>query len=369
MAQLILKNVSKSFGEHGEFPVLRSIDLEVKDGEFVCLLGPTGAGKTTLFRCIAGLETLNEGEIRLGDQMVNDLTPAERDVAIVFESYALYPTYTVYENLAYPLRERKVPNAEIKKRIDEVAEVLHIQHTLQRKPQTCSGGEMQRIAIGRAIIRRPKIFLFDEPLSQLDAKLRNEMRTELKRIHRELKQTLVYSTPDQLEAMSMGDRVATMRDGRIMQYDVPLEVYLHPKNLFTAQYVGDHVINTVKGTLSSSNGKIQIACPLFKTELAQNITVAKTGGSPGEVLLGIRPEELTLKRPEGEAISIQAQVYTVESYGDYSLVSLSHDDIIWKMVIVGDVGTETIHSDEKVTVYFPKDRLHVIDPETEEVLV
>ncbi len=369
MAQLSLRDVSKSFGEHGELPVLRGIDLEVKDGEFVCLLGPTGAGKTTLFRCIAGLETVDEGEIWLGDQMVNELTPAERDVAIVFESYALYPTYTVYENLAYPLRERRVPNAEIKQRIEEVAEVLHIEHTLQRKPQTCSGGEMQRIAIGRAIIRRPKIFLFDEPLSQLDAKLRNEMRTELKRIHRDLKQTLVYSTPDQLEAMSMGERVATMKDGRIMQYDTPQEVYLHPKNLFTAQYVGDPTMNVVKGTVSSSNGNVRVACPLFTTEITKKNTGTSRVSPSGEVLLGIRPEELTLEKPAGEAVSLHAEVYAVEGYGDYSLVSLSNGDIIWKMVIVGDIGKATLHSDEKVTVYFPKERLHVINPVTEEVLM
>ncbi|HSV31666.1 MAG TPA: ABC transporter ATP-binding protein [Atribacteraceae bacterium] len=266
MAQLKIKNLHKNYGEYGEFPALGGINLDVQDGEFVCLLGPIGAGKTTLFRCIAGLESFGEGEILLDDQLVNDLSAGERDVAMVFESYALYPTYSVFDNLSYPLRERGVSKKEIRQRVEEVSEILHITHTLQRKPQTCSGGEMQRIAIGRAIIRRPKIFLFDEPLSQLDAKLRYEMRTELKRIHRDLKQTLLYATPDQLEALSMGERVAVIREGRLMQYDTPQQVYLHPKNLFTAQYVGDPAMNFVEGSVSTLEGLTRIRTSNMKIE-------------------------------------------------------------------------------------------------------
>lgn len=242
MAEVRVENLVKRFED---VVAVNDISLEVKDGEFVVLLGPTGCGKTTTLRCIAGLETPDSGEIYIDGRPVTKLSPAERDIAFVFQTFALYPHMRVYDNIAFPLKAVKLPKEEIDKRVREVAEILRISHLLSRRPGKLSGGEMQRVALGRAMVRRPKVFLMDEPLTSLDAKLRAEMRAELKRLQTDQNATTIYVTHDQLEAMSMGDRIAVMDAGKILQIGTPMDVYNHPENLFVAGFIGTPEMNMI----------------------------------------------------------------------------------------------------------------------------
>ena len=246
MSKVKVVNLVKKFDKT---VAVDGISFDVKDGEFIVLLGPSGCGKTTTLRCIAGLETPDEGEIYIDDKLVNDLPPKDRDVAMVFQSYALYPHMTVYGNLAFPLKMRKLPKDEIDKKVKEVAKLLNIDHLLDRKPRQLSGGEMQRVALGRALVRTPRVFLMDEPLSNLDAKLRVYMRAELKKLQRDLKITTIYVTHDQAEAMAMADRIAVMNKGKILQYSEPHDVYEKPANLFVAGFIGSPPMNFIKASI------------------------------------------------------------------------------------------------------------------------
>ena len=253
MAKVSLKNVHKTYkGDKGKDVVaVTDFSLEIADREFVVFVGPSGCGKSTTLRLIAGLEEITQGEIFIGDRKVNDVAPKDRDIAMVFQNYALYPHMTVYENLAFGLKLRKYPKAEIKKRVNEAAKILGIETLLDRRPKALSGGQRQRVAVGRAIVRQPKVFLFDEPLSNLDAKMRVQMRTELTKLHQRLQATMIYVTHDQIEAMTMGQRIVVMKDGVIQQVDTPLALYNSPRNIFVAGFLGSPPMNLINGKLKN----------------------------------------------------------------------------------------------------------------------
>jgi len=287
MAQVTLKQIDKFYGST---QILHGIDLEIQDGEFAVLVGPSGCGKSTTLRIIAGLEEASGGDVLIGDTRVNDVEPKNRDIAMVFQNYALYPHMNVYENMAFGLRLRKFPTEEIKARVAEAAEILSIVDLLNRKPKELSGGQRQRVAVGRAIVRKPSVFLFDEPLSNLDAKLRVQMRTELKKLHARLKTTMIYVTHDQVEAMTMGDRIVVMQDGFIKQVDEPLQIYQHPDNHFVGSFIGSPSMNFFKVKVQQNNlVNEQFILPI------QSIHRDYLSNYQGQVIyLGIRPEHLKI---------------------------------------------------------------------------
>ncbi|HYY03052.1 MAG TPA: sn-glycerol-3-phosphate ABC transporter ATP-binding protein UgpC [Gaiellaceae bacterium] len=322
MAELQFLDVSKVYGR--ETAAVRNLSLSVGEGEFVVLVGPSGCGKTTALRMVAGLEEITDGEIRIGGRVVNDLPPRDRDIAMVFQNYALYPHKTVYENLAFGLRMRKVPKSEQRRRVEEIARVLGLGNMLQRRPAQLSGGQRQRVAMGRAIVREPKAFLMDEPLSNLDAKLRVQMRAEIARIQQTLKVTTLYVTHDQVEAMTMGHRVAVMRDGVLQQVDTPQRLYDMPVNLFVASFVGSPQMNLFEAELVSDRGSLvcrlggaEIELPLEVTALRPNLA-AFAGGA---IAVGIRPEDVTLAAAGNGAV-LPARVLLVEALGAEHLVHL-----------------------------------------------
>ncbi|UCG93835.1 MAG: ABC transporter ATP-binding protein, partial [Candidatus Aerophobus sp.] len=298
MASVRLASLTKTFGQ---VTAVDNIDLEIDDREFFVLLGPTGAGKTTTLRLVAGLEKPDQGEVYLGNVSVNDLSPALRDVAFVFQYYTLYPHYTVRQNLEFPLRSklRRLSESEIDAKVSEVAGVLHIESLLGRETVNLSGGEMQRVAIGRAIVRTPKVFLMDEPLSNLDAKLREEMRTELARLHLDLGFTFFYVTHDQIEAMTMGDRIAVLNEGRILQIGTPDEIYNSPENVFVAKFVGSPTINLFEASIETSTlvvGKKTLVCAIPGTQRSSLEKYTKR-----ELILGIRPEDIEVSKEKKKA--------------------------------------------------------------------
>jgi multiple sugar transport system ATP-binding protein len=300
MATVDVKGVRKAFGT---VEVIHGVDVGIADGEFVVLVGPSGCGKSTLLRMIAGLEHISGGEIAIGGRRVNDLPPKERDIAMVFQNYALYPHMTVRENMAFSMRLRKAPDEEIERRVKEAADILGLVPYLERFPRQLSGGQRQRVAMGRAIVRHPQVFLFDEPLSNLDAKLRVAMRTEIKALHQRLKTTSVYVTHDQIEAMTMADRIVVMHDGRVEQVGTPLELYDRPDNLFVAGFIGSPAMNFIEGTLRLGGA------PVCETEDGTRLPVGRVpaGASDGQaVVYGIRPAHLDLGRAtEGVAARIE----------------------------------------------------------------
>jgi len=291
MARVELEDIRKVY-DNGHVAV-HNATFDIDDGELVVLVGPSGCGKSTTLRMLAGLETITAGTLRIGDQVMNDVSPKDRDIAMVFQNYALYPHMTVFDNMAFGLKLRKFPRDEIKKLVQQAAEILGIEDILSRKPKQLSGGQRQRVAVGRAIVRKPKVFLFDEPLSNLDAKLRVQMRTEISKLHRRLGATMVYVTHDQVEAMTMGDRIVVMRDGHIQQIDAPLRLYNHPVNQFVAGFIGSPSMNFIQGDLVREEGAHfraggdAFSLPLHDTHLATLADYRAT-----EVVLGIRPEDL-----------------------------------------------------------------------------
>ena len=314
MAAVTFTNVSKRYDS---VSVIESLSLEVRDHELMVLVGPSGCGKSTALRMIAGLEEISSGTISIGHRVVNNLAPRDRDIAMVFQSYALYPHMTVRGNLEFGLRMRKVDSREIDKRVDEAAEILGITHLLGRKPKDLSGGQRQRVAVGRAIVRQPAVFLFDEPLSNLDAKLRVQMRAEITQLQQRLQTTSVYVTHDQIEAMTMGDRIVVMKDGRIEQVGSPLELYDHPANVFVAGFIGSPAMNFVPATLRRGGG----AASLELDDGTHIGAPAGAGGSDGQpVVLGTRPEHLQLASQGG----IASRVVVLEPTGADTFVSCRH---------------------------------------------
>ncbi len=320
MAKVTLKNVYKIYpGDKGkEVTAVEDFNLDIEDREFVVFVGPSGCGKSTTLRMIAGLEEISKGDVFIGDKRVNDVPPKDRDIAMVFQNYALYPHMSVYENMAFGLKLRKYPKAEIDKRVREAAAILGIEPYLERKPKALSGGQRQRVAVGRAIVRQPKVFLFDEPLSNLDAKMRVQMRTEITKLHQRLQATMIYVTHDQIEAMTMGTRIVVMKDGLIQQVNTPLKIYNEPDNLFVAGFLGSPPMNMIKGTITGKEGAIG-----FKEGLGGVIDL-KLGDRKSlvayigkEVTLGLRSEDCDLV-PAGKAPganSFQAVVDIVEPMG------------------------------------------------------
>src|SRR5499433_398797 len=315
MAQVVLKDLNRKFDE---VHAVKDLNLQVHDKEFIVLVGPSGCGKSTTLRMVAGLEDITSGEIYIGDQLVNDLPPKKRDIAIVFQNYALYPHMTVYDNMAFGLKMRKFPKAEIEKRVREAAEILGIQELLKRKPRQLSGGQRQRVAVGRAIVRHPQVFLFDEPLSNLDAKLRVQMRVELKRLHQRLKSTAIYVTHDQVEAMTLGDRIVVMNQGSIQQIGAPLEVYSRPQNKFVAGFLGSPAMNFMDVSIAERGGEIYAESPAVSIKLAGEKARRLSSYNGAPLTLGIRPEDL---HPGGEAsCAIDAVVEVVEPLGSEILL-------------------------------------------------
>ncbi len=320
MASLELRNVQKSYG-NSQIATLKDIALKIDAGEFLILVGPSGCGKSTLMNCIAGLENITGGEILVDGEDISQASPKDRDIAMVFQSYALYPTMTVRDNIAFGLKMRKVPAAKIEEEVARVAKLLQIEPLLERKPSQLSGGQQQRVAMGRALARRPKIYLFDEPLSNLDAKLRVEMRTEIKLMHQRLKTTTVYVTHDQIEAMTLGDKVAVMKDGVIQQFGTPHEIYNNPANLFVASFIGSPPMNFVPlrirqrdgrwvGVLNSEQGSCELPLP----------TTSDDGLRDRELILGIRPEQIGLAGVGTADFSLAVDIEVVEPTGPDTLV-------------------------------------------------
>ncbi|WP_018182167.1 ABC transporter ATP-binding protein [Kaistia granuli] len=355
MATLSLDAVRKSYGN---VPVIHGVSIDIADGEFVTLVGPSGCGKSTLLRMIAGLETISKGEISIGDRVVNDLAPRDRDIAMVFQSYALYPHKNVAENMGYALKLAGRPKAEIERRVREAAEILDLVPLLQRKPAHLSGGQRQRVAMGRAIVRDPKVFLFDEPLSNLDAKLRVAMRGEIKELHQRLKTTTVYVTHDQVEAMTMADRIVVMNQGVVEQAGRPLELYDRPRNLFVAGFLGSPAMNLVTGTVE---GTAQSASLVTADGEKLPLPGLRPGIAAGRrLILGIRPEHITLVDAGGES-TFSARVVITEPTGAETLIStrLGATEIV---VVVRDRIEQG--AGERLHLAFPANRVHLFDPET-----
>ena len=314
MAAVDLQGVSKSYD--GKATVIHGIDLQIRHGEFVVFVGPSGCGKSTLLRMIAGLEPISGGQVRIDGQVVNDLPPRSRDIAMVFQDYALYPHKTLFENMAFGLRLRKTPEADIQRRVMDAAKLLRIDHMLDRRPAALSGGQRQRVAIGRAIVREPKVFLFDEPLSNLDAQLRNEMRSEIKRLHQRLGATIIYVTHDQTEAMTLADRIAVLSGGHTMQYDTPEAIYNRPAALFVAGFTGAPPMNLADCTLAGDSADLGGTPILLPPALAQRASRSPT------LKFGVRPENITLAPASADAQRVPAQVSLLEPLGAETLVTL-----------------------------------------------
>jgi len=361
MAQVLLDDVKKVYP--GGVVAVDDMSLKISNEEFLVLVGPSGCGKTTTLRMIAGLEEITAGTISIGDRVVNDVPPKDRDIAMVFQNYALYPHMTVYKNMAFGLKLRKYPKKEIDQRVGEAAKMLGIETLLDRKPKQLSGGQRQRVAVGRAIVRQPKAFLFDEPLSNLDAKLRVETRAELKKLHRRLQTTTIYVTHDQEEAMTLGDRIVVMKDGLMQQCGKPLEIYNRPVNRFVAGFLGTPPMNFFSGRLAFHEGRAYFEADIFRLLLPQAWTdrLSRHGGQP--VVLGLRPENFSTK-PEGnfasQENSLTVTVEVVEPLGDKvdAYVSTpSHGHIVCRI----DARAGLTEGD-KVTLYTDVSRVHVFEP-------
>ena len=353
MAGLVLKGIKKSFGE---VQTLHGIDLEIKDGEFVVFVGPSGCGKSTLLRSIAGLEDITAGELFIGGKRVNDEPPSKRGVAMVFQSYALYPHMSVRENMAFALKLAGASKEETAEAVDRAAKILQIEPLLERKPKALSGGQRQRVAIGRAIVRKPEVFLFDEPLSNLDAALRVQMRVELSKLHGELKSTMVYVTHDQVEAMTLANRIVVLSAGRIEQVGAPLELYNRPANLFVAGFIGSPKMNFVSGTLVSAEEKF--AQIKLKGGAIVKAAVDARALKPGEaVTFGVRPEHVTVDVEPGDS-TMAGRVQVVERLGDttYVYMEVAGCDVPF---VVRAPGEKTAKVGENIVVGMPAARCYV----------
>ncbi|MBR8701627.1 Oligosaccharides import ATP-binding protein MsmX [Fusobacterium sp. DD29] len=374
MAKVVLKGVEKQYPNG--FKAVHGIDLEIKDGEFMVFVGPSGCAKSTTLRMIAGLEEITGGEIWIGDKLVNDLHPKDRGIAMVFQNYALYPHMTVYENMAFGLRMAKVPKDEIDRRVKEAAEKLEITQLLDRKPKEMSGGQRQRVAVGRAIVRKPDVFLFDEPLSNLDAKLRVSMRVKITQLHKQLKAegqiaTMIYVTHDQVEAMTMGDRICVLNYGRIMQVDTPLNLYHHPKNKFVAGFIGSPSMNFIEGAIEETDDGIVFIFGLGKERfflLPEKMGEKVKGYIGKKVILGIRPENIGNKitHPDGEPINfIEGEINLVEHMGNEEFIHFTIDGAEFESRIEAR-KTENVKYGDKANFFFNVKRAHIFDIETEE---
>ena len=345
MSAIAIDNISKAYS--ATVIAVRDVSIDIADGEFIVLVGPSGCGKSTLLRMIAGLETITEGEIRIGERVVNDVDPAERDIAMVFQNYALYPHMTVRGNLAYGLKNRRIPRKEIARRVDEAAGILEIKDYLDRRPRQLSGGQRQRVAMGRAIVREPKAFLFDEPLSNLDAKLRVQMRGEIRRLQRRLGTTSVYVTHDQLEAMTLADRLVVLNSGQIEQIGTPLEVYRFPASTFVASFIGSPPMNLIN--VAIVNGTIRAGSSVLYEGFS---TRANT---PAEAVAGVRPEDLRIAGSV-DTVRLKLAVELVEELGAERLVHGHHEGQALVVSLPPDINLA-----DNIALTFDPSALHVFD--------
>jgi len=366
VARVELRDVTKIFDKN--IVAVDKASISIHDGEFVVLVGPSGCGKSTTLRMIAGLEDITSGEIYIGDKLVNDVPPKDRDIAMVFQNYALYPHMTVYQNMAFGLKLRKYPKPEIEKRVKEAAEILGITELLDRKPRALSGGQRQRVAVGRAIVRKPQVFLFDEPLSNLDAKLRVQMRTEISKLHNRLGTTMVYVTHDQVEAMTMGDRIVVMKDGKIQQIDTPLNLYNNPANIFVAGFIGSPAMNFIEGEIVSDDGLwFRDEGVRFKLSDERAKALEKYIGQ--KVVFGIRPEDIHHSARDTKADSVPGAnciVEVVEPMGNEIFLYLR----VGKEQLVARVGAQNnpkVNSEYRVE--FDMNKAHFFDVKTGEVIM
>ena len=363
MAEVRLKKVEKQYPNG--FKAVHGIDLDIKDGEFMVFVGPSGCAKSTTLRMIAGLEDITGGEVYIGDRLVNNVPPKDRGISMVFQNYALYPHMTVYENMSFGLKLKKTPKDEIDRRVREAAEKLEITELLDRKPKEMSGGQRQRVALGRAIVRNPDVFLFDEPLSNLDAKLRVSMRLRITQLHKELKTTKIYVTHDQVEAMTMGDRITVMRSGKIMQVDTPLNLYHYPANKFVAGFIGSPTMNLIDGELKEENGKIYFSLDGTLIEILGEKANKLKSHIGKKVTFGMRPESITVAEKE-DSVSKKGKVSVVEQMGneEYIYFSLGNYQLTCRMNVEGidDLSNQKV---EKI-FRFDTTNAHIFDIETEE---
>ena len=363
MAQVVLKDLNKKYDE---VHAVKDVNLTIRDKEFMVFVGPSGCGKTTTLRMVAGLEEITSGEISIGDRVVNDLPPKDRDIAMVFQNYALYPHMSVYDNMAFGLKMRKFPKPEIAKRVQEAAEILGIQELLKRKPRQLSGGQRQRVAVGRAIVRHPQVFLFDEPLSNLDAKLRVQMRVELKRLHERLETTAIYVTHDQVEAMTLGSRVVVMKDGWVQQVGEPLEIYSRPANKFVAGFIGSPAMNFIPVTVSEVNGAVYAEAPGLRTRVPAEKANTLRSFKGQTVTLGIRPEDLRVgSGADSSDLSFDAVVEVVEPLGSEILLDVA---VAGQSVVCRVEPSVRARPHDKIRLTFVPERIHFFEPKTEAVL-
>jgi multiple sugar transport system ATP-binding protein len=365
MAQVKYEHVFKRFDE---VVAVNDLDIDIEDKEFLVLVGPSGCGKTTALRCLAGLEDITEGRILIGDQVVNDVAPKDRDIAMVFQSYALYPHMSVYDNMAFGLKLRKYPKDEIKRRVDEAAGILGIEALLERKPRQLSGGQRQRVALGRAIVREPKVFLLDEPLSNLDAKLRVQTRTEITKLHQRLQTTFIYVTHDQTEAMTMASRIAVMNFGVLQQIDTPQSLYDRPNNLFVAGFIGSPAMNFFDGKLVKDGGRIHFDSDSFKVQIPDDRIDVYTPHVGKAVIFGLRPEDVydpKFEAPDIVKQQVEASVEVTELMGNEIFVFLKSGGTDY----VARIDPRTnFRMGDKVQVTFNMGNMHIFDKETEQAI-
>jgi multiple sugar transport system ATP-binding protein len=361
MASVTFDHVTKAYAD--DAVAVNDLELLIKDGEFLVLVGPSGSGKTTALRCLAGLEEITAGQIKIDERVVNRVPSKDRNIAMVFQSYALYPHMSVYDNLAFGLKLLKTPKQEIKRRVNEAAKILNLERFLDRKPRALSGGQRQRVALGRAIVREPAVFLMDEPLSNLDAKLRVQTRAEILRIQRGLGTTTVYVTHDQIEAMTMGDRIAVMNDGLLQQVGPPPELYEHPVNKFVAAFIGSPAMNFA--TVRADQGKLKIGDQLLHLSGSRAKIAEQRHGKQLEI--GFRPEDLEVANGSGDgAVHFPAKVDVVEYLGNQELL---HAEVEGNEIVALVSSARKVKVGDSVEFTIPNEKLHMFDPETEESLV
>jgi multiple sugar transport system ATP-binding protein len=365
MARIAFEHVSKNYS--GDALAVNDLNLEIKDGEFLVLVGPSGCGKTTALRCLAGLEDITAGQITIGDRVVNDLPPKDRDIAMVFQSYALYPHMSLFDNMAFSIKMRKRPDAEIKAKVEEAAKILGLENLLDRKPGALSGGQRQRVALGRAIVRDPAAFLMDEPLSNLDAKLRVQTRAEIARLHQRLGTTIVYVTHDQVEAMTMGDRIAVMKDGVLQQVGTPKMLYETPANRFVAGFIGSPAMNFLQGRVAVTGDAVALTLDGLSIPLiGRPAAVARSRGNGTELTLGMRPEHFDAGGSETAGmISVPATVDVVEFLGNEELI---HANVAGTDVVALVPAARGVGVGDKVTLVIADGVVHAFDPDTDAVV-
>lgn len=366
MAEVILKNITKIYDS--DKPVVKNVNIDIRDKEFVVLVGPSGCGKSTTLRMIAGLEEITEGELFIDGKKVNDVSPKDRDIAMVFQNYALYPHMTVFENMAFGLKLRKYSKEEIKVRVSEAAKILDLESYLDRKPRALSGGQRQRVAVGRALVRKPKVFLFDEPLSNLDAKLRVQMRTEISKLHKRLNATIIYVTHDQTEAMTMGDKIVVMKDGIVQQIDSPMNLYNYPVNKFVAGFIGSPAMNFIKGKIVDDKElKFESESRVLQFPVPDNLSDKLKSYSGKKIILGIRPESIqdVLSDSVNNKAEVEVIIDVVEPMGNEIFLYFQIDG---ERFICRKTTYELPKTGSSKKLFFDLSRIHFFDQQTEMVI-